>query len=291
MLDFTLMGQVVLNGLTLSSLYVLMALGFSLIFGVLRIVNFSHGSFYMLGAFFTYSGTVYLRLPYAVALFLAVAISGALGAVAERLLFRPHVRDEFATLVISFGLAIALEVLALLIWGGDPFVMPFPAHGELHVAGMTLAVDRLVVILVTIACVILLQVTMVRFPFGRALRAMAQDPEIAAAYGTRPSFYYPLAFGLSTALAGLAGGLVGSLFSVEVSMGELPLMKAFIVVIVGGLGSLPGAVLAGVLLGMAESILGTLTGTVSAHIFSFVLVLIMLVFRPAGLVGNQGVGH
>lgn len=279
--------QSLVNGLILGLLYLLMAIGFTLVFGIMRVVNFAHGEFYMLGAFAAYFAFVGLDLPYVAAV--AVAFGGALvvGAIIERVVFRPFRGDELSGMIASIGLALILQNLALIAFGPDPHAMPSLVSGAFRFAGMILPKSRVVVILASAAILIVFYVFMMHSKTGRALRALVQDREIAAAYGVRVEWMYPLGLAVGAALAAVAGALMAPLFGVSPFIGATPLLKAFIVVILGGLGSIPGAALASLLLGLIESFTSSFISASAAEIVVFAIVIGVLLVRPAGLMGHR----
>lgn len=279
--------QSLVNGVILGFLYLLMAIGFTLVFGIMRVVNFAHGEFYMLGAFAAYIAVVQLSLPYPLAL--AVAFGGAVlvGAIIERVVFRPFRGDELTGMIASLGLAMILQNLALIAFGPDPLAMPSLASGAFKAGNFIVPKSRLVVIVGSAVILAIFWVFLMRTRTGRALRALVQDSEIASVYGVRVEIMYPLGLGLGVALAAIAGALMAPVFGVSAFIGGTPLLKAFIVVILGGLGSIPGAVLASLLLGLIESFTSSFVSASAADIVVFALVVAVLLVRPAGLLGHR----
>jgi branched-chain amino acid transport system permease protein len=279
--------QSLVNGLILGLLYLLMAIGFTLVFGIMRVVNFAHGEFYMLGAFAAYFAYAYAQLPYPVALGFAFGAAILLGAIIERVVFRPFRGDELSGMIASIGLALILQNLALIAFGPDPLAMPSLASGAFRIENIILPKSRMVVIAASAVILTGFYVFLMHTRWGRALRALVQDREIAAAYGIRVEWMYPLGLALGVGLASLAGALMAPLFGVSPFVGGTPLLKAFIVVILGGLGSIPGAALASVLLGLIESFTTSFVSASAAEIVVFGLVIAVLLVRPAGLLGHR----
>lgn len=282
-----LLGQVLVNGLVLSALYVLMALGFTLIFGVLRIVNFAHGEFYMLGAFMVYVFFARSGVSYPIAVVLAVLISGILGAFCETAIFRPFRSKDIEGMISALGLSIVLQNLALVIWGPYDLGVPQVVRGSLRIDGIILATERVLVVVMTMIILAAFYVFLKYTKTGLAIRALAQDMEITVVMGIKLNRAYTLAFALGTALAAAAGALVAPLFQINPWIGHSPMMKSFIVVILGGLGNIPGAVIGGLILGFVESVLATFVTKVFADWVGFVLVMLILLIRPAGLLGRM----
>lgn len=282
----TLLAQALVNGVIIGLLYLLMAVGFTLVFGVMRIVNFAHGEFYMLGAFSAYLLVSHYQMPFIAAVGLAFVIALVLGWVIEELVLKPFRHDELNGMIATIGLAMILQAGALMLYGPDPQFMPSVADGILTIGGVVLPMSRLYVVVFSVAVLVALYVFLGHSRNGRALRAVVQDMEIATAQGIRARLIYPLGFGLGVGLAAIAGALMAPLFSVSPFIGATPLLKAFVVVILGGLGSIPGAALASLLLGVTESVASTFMNNSIAEILILVLVMLVLVLRPSGLLGR-----
>lgn len=282
-----LISQSLVNGIILGTLYLLMSIGFTLVFGIMRVVNFAHGEFYMLGAFAAFFMVTLFQLPYVVALGLSFGGAIFLGAVIERIVFRPFRGDELSGMIASIGLAMILQNLALIAFSPDPMAMPSLASGAFRFGFLIVPKSRLLALGASAGILSLFYLFLMYTRTGRALRALVQDQEIAAAYGVRIELMYPLGFGLGVGLAAIAGAMMAPLFGVSPFIGETPLLKAFIVVILGGLGSIPGAVLASLLLGLIESFTSTFVSASAADIVVFALVVVVLLIRPSGLLGQE----
>lgn len=288
-MDFTfLIGQALTNGLIIGLLYLLMAIGFTLVFGVMRVVNFAHGEFYMLGAFLAYVCVTRLQLPFLAAVLATFAVTLVAGWIIEVLVLKGFRGNELNGMISTIGLAMVLQNGALLVFGPDPQSMPPVAEGVVSLGPIMLPMSRLYVVAFSIAVLVLLYLFLMHSKGGRALRAVVQDTEIASAQGIRSHLMYPLGFGIGVALAAVAGALMAPVFSVSPSIGSTPLLKAFIVVILGGLGSIPGAALASLLLGVVESAANTFMSSSMSDMLLFGFVILMLIFRPSGLLGKSG---
>ena len=288
-MDFTfLIGQALTNGLIIGLLYLLMAIGFTLVFGVMRVVNFAHGEFYMLGAFLAYVCVTRLQLPFLAAVLATFAVTLVAGWIIEVLVLKGFRGNELNGMISTIGLAMVLQNGALLVFGPDPQSMPPVAQGVVSLGPIVLPMSRLYVVAFSIAVLVLLYLFLMRSKGGRALRAVVQDTEIASAQGIRSHLMYPLGFGIGVALAAVAGALMAPVFSVSPSIGSTPLLKAFIVVILGGLGSIPGAALASLLLGVVERAANTFMSSSMSAMLLFGFVILMLIFRPSGLLGKSG---
>jgi len=283
----TLLPQVIINGVTLGTNYILMALGFTLIFGVLRIVNFAHGEFYMLGAFFVLTAIVKFEFNYLLAAIIAVMAIGLLGYLTEEVIFRRFRDKELEGMIIALGLSILLQNLGLVAWGPYDLSIPPVFTGVLKVGTLFYPMERLMVVLLSFLLMAGFYLFLKKTKLGLAIQAIAQDTEIARVQGMRINRLYPLAFAIGTGLAAAAGAVIGPLFQLNPWMGIMPQVKAFIVVILGGIGSIPGAFLGGLILGVAESFVSTYASKALADLLGFILVIGILLFRPSGLFGRS----
>lgn len=277
--------QVLVNGLMLGLTYVLIASGFSLIYGIMRLLNFAHGEFYMLGAFATYLLCEHLGVNYLLALILSMAIIAALGVLVYRFFFRPFRDEHDPSLVIALGMAMLIGGLALLVFGEKDKSVPPVFPGVIQVFGATLSKERLAVIVMAIALMVALALYIKFSRTGQAMRAVAQDREAAALQGIGVDSTFTLCMAISSALAGAAGALLAPLFFVNPFLGMHAVLKALVVVVIGGLGSIPGAIAGGLLLGFVESFGNTFLGDIT-EILGFIMVMIVLIFRPQGLFGH-----
>lgn len=281
-----LVGQITVNGLMAGLLYTLMALGFTLIFGIMRIVNFAHGELYMSAAYIVFALSAVLGLNYFVALVLAASAIGCFGMILERGLFRPLYGNELHGMIMALGVSITLQAIALIMFGPHDVNVPRPVSGVIQLGGVILPLDRLVVAACSLVILALFYGLLMHTKLGLAMRAVAEDEPIAAILGVRARHIHSAAFGIGSVLAALAGGLMAPIYTVAPHMGELPMLKAFVIVILGGLGSIPGSVLGGLIIGLTESIFSTLTDTSIASIVSFSIVVLIVAIRPQGLLGK-----
>ena len=283
----TLLPQVIINGVTLGTNYVLMALGFTMIFGVLRIVNFAHGEFYMLGAFFVLTAMVKFHVGYFLAAIIAVVSIGLLGFLAEEVIFRKFREKELEGMIVALGLSVLMQNLGLVAWGPYDLSIPPVFTSVLKVGSIFYPLERLMVVVLSFLLMGGFYLFLKRTTLGLAIQAIAQDAEIARVQGMRINRLYPLAFAIGTGLAAAAGAIIGPLFQLNPWMGIMPQVKAFIVVILGGIGSIPGAFLGGFILGVAESFVSTYASKAMADMLGFILVICLLLFRPSGLFGHS----
>jgi branched-chain amino acid transport system permease protein len=281
-----LLAQSLLNGIGLALVYVLVALGLTLIFSIMGIINFAHGEFYMLGGFVAYYAYGKLGVNYWLTLVVAVVVVGAAGALTERWLFAPLRDNPMSAFIGSLGLLWVLQSAATVMFGVMDKEVKSPFPGVIRQLGMIVSFERLVVIVCSAALIICLYVFIQRTRYGMALRAVAQDRRAAALQGINIDGISTLAFAIGCALAGVAGVLLAPVFVVSPFMGGLPVIKAFIIVILGGMGSFSGAMIGGLALGLIESVAPIFVPIATVDILSFVLVMLVLVLRPRGLLGR-----
>jgi len=297
--------QQVLNGLILGSLYALVALGYTMVYGILELINFAHGEVVMLGAMVAVTVLAALAgarvpVPLAVAAALAVTVPVCMltALVIERVAYRPlRKAPRLAPLITAIGASIVLQNLAMIVWGRQ--YLAFPAVFELQVyelAGATLTNVQLVIVITAALAMGGLLLLVNRTRLGRAMRATAQHQEVAGLMGVDVNRVIATTFAVGAALAAVAGLLIAAYYGIaHYNMGFLLGLKAFTAAVLGGIGNIPGAVLGGILLGVLESLgagyVGDLTGGfLGSHyqdIFAFFILILVLVFRPSGLMGER----
>ncbi|MGD9944898.1 MAG: branched-chain amino acid ABC transporter permease [Burkholderiaceae bacterium] len=276
--------QQLINGLMSGTLYALVAVGLTMTFGIMNITNFAHGEFLMIGAFATYALTL-AGTPFVLALLGGAAIAALLGVLVERSTFRFTLAEPVNGLVVSLGLIAILQNGMALVAGTESLHMKPAFPGTLDVGGVVVALQRLFTIgfgvLAFAGVWLLLRYT----SLGRSLRALAVDPVAAALMGVRTGRLYALAFALGCGLAGLAGGLVAALFPTSPFMGGAPVAKGFIVIVLGGLGSVPGAIAGGLILGVVEALGSGYISSAFGDGFGFLALILLLLVKPKGLFG------
>jgi branched-chain amino acid transport system permease protein len=278
--------QAAIIGISLGAQYALLALGFTLIFGILGVVNFSHGGFYMLGGYVAYSCVAYLGLPYPLAVLAAVLATAALGWIFELFLLERLVDDHLATLMLTLGLYLVISTALLTIFGPLSMEFAFPVTGALRLGPIYVPRENLIVLGICLTAIAALWLVLYRTDLGRGLRALADDRAVAMAQGLSPKLLFPLAFAIATGLAGLTGALVTPILSLSPGVGDPVLATSFLTVILGGLGSLEGAAIAAFIVGIVEAFSSVYFGGSIGALVLFVLVLLLLVFRPTGLLGR-----
>ncbi len=300
-----ILAQQILNGLVLGSIYALVALGYTMVYGILELINFAHGEITMMGAMVAISvlglgaaaGVPALPLIVA-ALLAAVLVCMALGLAIERFAYRPLRRaPRLAPLITAIGMSILLQNIAMLIWGKQyiPFPPAFP-QGEHRVLGAHVTDVQIIILATTLLLMLALTVLVQRTSLGRAMRAIAQSQPVAQLMGVNVNRVVAATFAIGSALAAVAGVLVAANYGqAHYYMGFLLGLKAFSAAVLGGIGNIAGAMLGGLLLGLIESLgagyIGPLTGGFLGSnyqdVFAFFVLILVLVFRPSGLLGER----
>jgi branched-chain amino acid transport system permease protein len=284
-----LFAQYLANGLVTGSFYALSALGLTLILGLMRVVNFAHGELYMLGGVMGWWATTRLGLDFFSGLLLVALVMGIFGWMIDRFLIE-RIRDqgEEPGILLTIGLSIFLANTALLMVGTAPLKVEAPVSaGPVFLGPLVMTKLRLFAVAVCAVLVIAAYLTIQKTRLGRAMRATFQDPMAAKLVGIRTANIYASTFAMGTVITSLAGMLLGSIYSAQVSVGGLVSMKAFVVVILGGMGSFAGAIAGGLLLGIAEALWGGYVAVGWVDIIGFALVILTLVFRPYGMFSKQ----
>jgi len=277
--------QHLLNGLLLGSTYALLGIGLTLVFGLMNVVNFAHGEFYTLGAYATFAALAAAQAPFFLAIPLAILTGAVAGALCDRLLLRPLRAESIdTTMLVMIGLWIAMQNGELLAWGGVAKSVPTPFPSAPLVLGpLSVAPLRVFVFAAALALILGAHLLLSRTRLGRAMRATFQDRETAALMGVRIERIHTATFALGAGLAAAAGALLGPVFLLYPAMGDLASLKAFSVVILGGLGSFWGAALGGVVLGVAEELGAGYVSSGYRDAVGFAIIVLVLLMRPAGL--------
>jgi branched-chain amino acid transport system permease protein len=281
--------QFLVNGLVTGSFYALSALGLTLIFGLMRVVNFAHGEFYMLGGVLGWFVTSRLGLDFISGMLLVAVVMATFGWLVDRMLIE-RVRDqgEEPGILLTIGLAIFLANSALLAVGTAPLKIEGPVANKLVLLGPVATTQLRLFSVGVCALLILAAHLLVRHTrLGRAMRATFQDPMAARLAGIKTERVYAATFALGSTLAAMSGMLLGSIYSAQVAIGGLISLKAFVVVILGGMGSFAGAIVGGLILGVAEAMWGGYISTGLVDIIGFIIVILTLVLRPYGLFSTR----
>jgi branched-chain amino acid transport system permease protein len=285
------------NGAVIGVIYALIAVGVTIIFSILKIVNFAHGDLYMLGGYCAYYVITLLGVPPLPALFVSMASIFTFGIVLERLLLTPlysertERKDEYG-LIVTFGLAFFLRNIALILFGPFPLKPPSFVPGVLELGNLTLTNDRVFAGAIGFVLLAVLLYFMSRTIWGQALDAVSQSRDSAAIVGINPGRFNSLAFGVGAALAAGAGALIAPIFSLAPNMGVLPNIQAYVIVILGGMGSVLGSIIAGLVLGETESLFTAFfpdptRALAYSNAFGVLVLMIVLIVRPTGLFGRR----
>jgi branched-chain amino acid transport system permease protein len=283
------MEQVLINGVVLSANYALIALGITLIFGILGILNFAHGQMFMIGGFMVYYVYAIFGLPYLLALATAAAVLGLIGVAFEVLFFRRVLRiakREENSMLLAVGTALLLENIALFAFGEKQRGVPPLIGGVYRIGDAFLPTGRLLVVVLAIVLIAALLLFVQYTKPGRAMRALAQDREATLLMGVDVDRISALGFGIGAMLAGLAGGLLITISAVNAGIGTVTSIKAFIMIMVGGAGVVAGAILGAIVLGFAEAIGYALIPGSITYLLIFVGLILFLIIRPQGIIGK-----
>jgi len=282
--------QQLVNGLMLGASYSLVAIGYTLIFGVLNLLYFAHGEVFMVGAFVGLFLVIYAGTNIYIALLGALIACAVLGAMAFFVAVRPVPKDRpLAPLISTIGLTIVLQNFAIYVFGGRQFAFPETIHQTLyHIGPITISSVQIFILGIAITLMVALWLFIERTKFGRAMRAVAENHETAALLGVNVNRVVLITFVIGSGIAGVAGVLDGlKNSSVSPFMGLGAAVKGLIVMLLGGLGNVPGAMVAGLLLGMIEILSAAYIGTTERDFFSFLILILILLYRPTGLFGTR----
>jgi branched-chain amino acid transport system permease protein len=282
-----LIWQAVVNGLALGWIYVLMALGLTLIFGIMNIMQFAHGEIYMVGAYIVYYLTASFKVPLFPAIGISMLIMAAGGLILERLLFRRLRVDFLPAIIGATGLQLILQSGAVVVFGLYQRNIPILAQGSFTIMGSVVPKDRVVAVLVAMFLSLALYVFLKVTKFGQAMVGSAENAEGAILQGISPNRMAALSMAVGCALAAAGGVLAGSLFVLQPFMGLMPLMKGMTILVLGGMGSLPGAFIGGMILGLIDGVVPILWGPGLASITPLCFVIVVLLIKPQGLFGHE----
>ncbi len=282
--------QQLINGISLGSIYALVALGYTMVYGIIKLINFAHGDIYMLGAYAGFFATTILKLSFLPALVFAMVVAAVAGIIIERLAYRPlRNAPRIAVLITAIGVSLLLEYGMMLFVTPQPRTFPAVFSATVYNFGGLIVNSQQVLILVTavflmVTLTYIVQKTMV----GKAMRAVSYDMDAARLMGIDVDKVISYTFALGSALAAAAGVLVGVYYnSIDPLMGIMPGLKAFVAAVLGGIGILPGAMLGGVLLGVVEAMVSGFFSSTFRDAAAFAILIIILLFRPSGLLGKN----
>lgn len=284
------MMQQLINGLSLGSIYALLALGYTMVYGVIKLINFAHGDIYMLGAFWGYYVLRYWHVNFWVALLSAMVVSALAGVLIEFLAYRPlRHSPRITALITAIGVSYLLENGMSYLYGASPRNFPQVIKQEnYHIAGLTVSNIQLLILVVAIVLMVALQLIIKKTKMGKAMRAVAVDPDAAQLMGINPNHVISFTFALGSALAGAAGVLIGLYYNtIDPLMGMTPGIKAFVAAVVGGIGSVPGASVGGFLIGILETATQAVGLSAYKDAAVYVVLIVILLVLPSGIFGKR----
>lgn len=286
-MNLLLLWNGIVNGLALGGVYILMALGLTLVFGVTRIMQFAHGEIYMLGAYIVYFVVTAAGLNIWVAIGASVLLMAIVGLGLERVIFRPVQGEILPPIVASVGLTFVLQSVALGMFGIDEKSLPRLASGSYQLLGTVVPRDRVIAVGFALVLIVGLFMFLKLSKFGQAMIGSAQNPQGALLQGIDPRRMSALSMAIACAFAAAAGALTGSIFGLTPYMGTLPLVKGLVIIVLGGMGSLPGVIVGGLLLGLVDGVVPLLADARIASILPLLIVIGILLVRPQGLFGHE----
>ena len=296
--------QQIINGLVLGSMYALMALGYTMVYGIINLINFAHGEIMMVGAFVSWTVVELMQgsMPnwqlLVLALFIAIVVCSLLNFIIEKIAYRPlRGAPKLAPLITAMGMSLLLQTLAMIVWRPQPRPFPLLLPSEpIYIGTAVLTITQLFILVTTAVMLVGLTFLVNHTKLGRAMRATAENPRVASLMGVKPDMVISSAFIIGASLAAVAGVMYGTNYgTVQHTMGFLPGLKAFTAAVFGGIGNLAGAVVGGILLGLIESLgagyIDVLTGGILRSnyqdIFAFLVLIGVLTLRPQGLLGER----
>jgi branched-chain amino acid transport system permease protein len=277
-------------GVAIGCVYILLATGLNIIFGVMKLVNFAHGQLLMISAFLTWAMSVSLGLNAYVAIFVSLIIVALLGIVVERFTFRKVLgTDKLNEIFVSLGLIYIFENIAMLIWGATSKQVISPFYGmSVSLPGLSITYDRVIAVFVVVASLVIFGLLLWKTKIGLAMRATSQRNTTAMLMGINVQEVYMFTFAIGAALAAVAGGLYGIIYPFDYQVGAMPTIIAFAIIIMGGLGSIKGAIIGGLLYGITEQMATLFLGGTWGSAVAFALLIVVLVIRPNGIFGEKG---
>jgi len=279
--------QAIFSGLASGWIYVLIALGLALVFSIMRILMFAHGEIYMLGAYVVYYICVKGGISFLWGILISALALGILGIFIEKVLFRPIRGQMEPAILAAIGLTLVFQTTAVIAFGSYNKFIPAIVPGVLNIGGVRLAWDRMLIVFLGLVLTLGLFLVIRKTKIGQAMLAISQDPNAAALQGINVNDISSFTMGIGCALAAIAGALMGSLLNLTPQMGTLAITKGIAVIVLGGIGSVTGAVLGGLILGLVDGIVPLYADSTTAAIAGFCVIILILLIRPKGLLGHD----
>ncbi|MGM9926781.1 MAG: branched-chain amino acid ABC transporter permease [Bacillus sp. (in: firmicutes)] len=283
--------QQLVNGLSLGSIYALIALGYTMVYGIVKLINFAHGDVFMIGAFVGFYSITIVDLPFIPALLLSMVVCALFGVVIERIAYKPlRNATRIAALITAIGVSLLIEYGFIYFRGAQPEAYPSDvlASKNIDVFGVTMNSQSLLIFAVALILMILLQIIVHKTKVGKAMRAVSFDADAARLMGINVDNTISATFAIGSALAGAAGVIFGVYYiKIEPLMGILPGLKAFVAAVLGGIGIIPGAMVGGLLLGVIEALVSASGFSLWRDGVAFIILILILIFRPQGIFGKN----
>lgn len=282
--------QQLVNGLSLGSIYALIALGYTMVYGIIKLINFAHGDIYMLGAYCAFLITTYCGLGFIPALLISMIFCGVVGVLIERIAYKPlRHATRITALITAIGVSYVLEYATQYIMGSEVRTYPkLLTSASFHLGPVTITMQQVYIFVITVILMVVLQFIVQKTKMGRAMRAVSVDEDAARLMGIDVDKTISFTFLLGSALAGVAGVLVGIYYnSINPLMGMKPGLKAFIAAVFGGIGSIPGAMIGGLFIGIAETMVTAYGSSLYKDAIVYIILILILILKPAGLLGKN----
>lgn len=282
--------QQLVNGISLGSIYALIALGYTMVYGIIKLINFAHGDVFMLGAFVGFYAIVRWEMNFILALLIAMIFCAVVGVIIERVAYkRLRNSTRIAALITAIGVSLLIEYTVIYFRGASPEAYPTVIPNEyIEVLGAKISVQALLILGVSVALMILLQFIVHKTKIGKAMRAVSHDADAAKLMGINVDNTISATFAIGSALAGAAGVIFGIYYTrIEPLMGVLPGLKAFVAAVLGGIGIIPGAMVGGLVLGVVETVVSALGYSLWRDAAAFIILILILIIRPSGIFGKN----
>lgn len=282
--------QQMVNGVSLGSIYALIALGYTMVYGIIKLINFAHGDVYMVGAYIGFAATTFAKLSFFPALIISMFTSAILGMFIEKVAYKPlRNSSKIAALITAIGVSLLLENLMTYFAGAE--IRSFPklmASSQINIGNIVLNIQQVYIVITAIFLMVLLQFIVQKTKVGKAMRAVSADKDAAQLMGIKIDSTISFTFAIGSSLAGAAGVLVGIYYnSIDPLMGMLPGLKAFVAAVFGGIGSIPGAMIGGLSIGILETLVSGYGNSMYRDAAVFAFLIVILIIKPSGLLGKN----